>query len=67
MQAKKQKPTIKEEPKSYKVKLPAKPEPPPPPPKREAKIFLESFYYGLYETGTDNDSGIAVQFEANVS
>lgn len=41
-------------------------EEPPPPPKKEPKIFLESYYYGIYETGTDNDSGVAVKFEANV-
>lgn len=27
---------------------------------------LESFYYGMYETGTENDSAAAVTFEANV-
>lgn len=66
MQQKKQKITVKEEPK-YKVKLPARREEPPPPQKKETKIYLESFYYGLYETGTDNDSGIAVNFEVSVS
>lgn len=30
-------------------------------------IPLESFYYGMYETGTENDSAAAVTFEANVS
>lgn len=65
VQAKKQKIVIKEEPKSGKSRAPARVEPPAP--KKEARIFLESFYYGLYETGTDNDSGIAVQFEATVS
>lgn len=64
--AKKQKIVVKEEPR-YKVKIPPKREEPPPPPKKEPKIYLESFYYGIYETGTDNDSGIAVKFEANVS
>lgn len=64
VQPKKQKIVIKEEPK-YKVKLPAKREEPPPV-RKEPKIFLESFYYGIYETGTENDSGIAVKFEANV-
>lgn len=63
-QSKKQKVVVKEEPRSSKAKLPVKVEPVAQ--KKEAKIFLESFYYGLYETGTDNDSGIAVQFEANV-
>lgn len=69
VQAKKQKIVVKEEPKSFKVKIPPKrDEPPPPPPaKKEVKIFLESFYYGIFETGTDNDSGIAVKFEADVS
>lgn len=57
---------VKEEPKQYKAKIPPKREEPPPP-KKEPKIFLESYYYGIYETGTDNDSGIAVKFEANVS
>lgn len=69
MFSKKQKIAVKEEPKQYKVKVPPKreePPPPPPPPKKEPKKFLESFYYGIYETGTDNDSGIAVKFEANV-
>lgn len=63
---KKQKIIVKEEPK-YKVKLPARREEPPPPVRMEPKMFLESYYYGIYETGTDNDSGIAVKFEANVS
>lgn len=65
MQTKKQKVVVKEEPRAGKSKSPARAEPPAP--KKEARIFLESFYYGLYETGTDNDSGVAVQFEANVS
>lgn len=56
---------MKEEPK-YKVKIPPKREEPPPP-RKEPKIFLESFYYGIYETGTENDSGSAVKFEAEVS
>lgn len=64
---KKQKIVVKEEPKTYKAKTPVRREEPPPPPKKEPKIFLESYYYGIYETGTDNDSGIAVKFEANVS
>ena len=34
---------------------------------KEQMIFLESFYYGIYETGTENESAIAVHFEANVS
>lgn len=33
----------------------------------EPMIPLESFYYGMYETGTENDSAAAVTFEANVS
>lgn len=33
----------------------------------EPMIPLESFYYGMYETGTENDSAAAVIFEANVS
>lgn len=65
VQAKRQKIVVKEEPK-YKVKLPPKREEPPPA-RKEPKLFLESFYYGIYETGTDNDSGIAVKFEANVN
>lgn len=32
----------------------------------EPMIPLESFYYGMYETGTENDSAAAVTFEANV-
>lgn len=65
-QPKKQKIVVKEEPKSFKVKIPPKREEPIPV-KKEVKIYLESFYYGIYETGTDNDSGVAVKFEANVS
>lgn len=47
----------------YKVKLPTvrREEP------KEPMIFLESYYYGIYETGTENDSAIAVDFEADVS
>lgn len=48
------------------MKLPPKREEPPPI-RKEPRIYLESFYYGIYETGTDNDSGVAVKFEADVS
>lgn len=47
------------------MKIPPKREEPPPP-RKEPKIFLESFYYGIYETGTENDSGNAVKFEVEV-
>lgn len=30
-------------------------------------IKIESYYYGLFETGTENDSAMAVAFEANVN
>lgn len=65
MQSKKQKVVVKEEPKNYKVKLPPRRESPPPP-KKDPKIYLESYYYGLFETGTENDSAVAVKFEAHV-
>lgn len=32
-----------------------------------AMINIESYYYGLYETGTENDSAVAVTFEATVN
>lgn len=56
---------VKEEPSpKYKVKISPRQEIKE---SREPTIFLESYYYGLFETGTENDSAIAVAFEANVS
>lgn len=42
------------------------PAPPPPPPKDVyiPTYYIESYYYGLFETGTENDSAMAVHFEA---
>lgn len=57
---------MKEEPSpKYKVKIPPRREEIKEP--KEPTIFLESYYYGLFETGTENDSAVAVPFEANVN
>lgn len=55
---------VKEElPSKYKVKIPPQRRDEP----KEPMIYIESFYYGIYETGTENDAALAVDFEANVS
>lgn len=60
---------VKEEPNTSSKKVPVQPKVVTPVRKEvmvEPMIPLESFYYGMYETGTENDSAAAVTFEANV-
>lgn len=58
----KEEPVAKKLPVQQKVAVPVRKEP-----VVDQMIPLESFYYGMFETGTENDSAAAVTFEANVS
>lgn len=58
--------TVKEElPAKFKVKIPPQKTTVAEP--REPQLYIESYYYGIFENGTENDAAQAVQFEADVS